>query len=185
MRDVLVPDVVAGILVAIGFLAGLVIAWRRGFRAALPLRNDAFDFEPVRMQLAGSVWKPEPPVETTPLPERLPPSIRWEQGGSRLTGSSPQADGTNWRLEGVVHGFKLICLVRTTSGAQSHPEVWMLRGTPAGDRLCGYRIVWDETGTQLGLRELTLIPTRLPAVEVPAPAAASEGEPLPSVRTLA
>lgn len=147
------PDVLAGLLVAIAFLIGVVIAYRRGFRAALPLQVETFDFLAAQLQLDGSRWRIAVHAEDA---DQFPAEVELQQAGSRLTGQGARPDGTRVQLEGVIHRRRVECLVCRSREETTAPEVWMLDADAADQLLTGYWIGWHRAGFQLLVRELKL-----------------------------
>jgi hypothetical protein len=146
------PDVIAGLVVAIAFLMGLAVAYRRGFHAALPLRCDDLDFLSVGVDLEGTRWK-----RTETQEAELPQSLELQQAGSRLAGTGSDPTGTVWQMEGVIHGSHVECLTRRVRGGDVQPEVWMLHVDAKLQEISGYRIGWDPGGARMALRELNWV----------------------------
>lgn len=156
VRESLVPDVVAGLIVSIAFLAGIAIAYRRGFQAALPFRVAELNFLSTGLGLDDTRWMvpAESPHEVAPL--QLPRMLTWQQAGSRITGRGEQTDGSVWQMEGVVDGTRVLCLANALRGAAAHPSIWLLRADDLQTMLAGYRIEWNETEPTLSVREISL-----------------------------
>lgn len=174
----LLPDIVAGVLVAVGFIVGLVLAYRRGFRDAQNLRSDAFDFLPTRLGLDGTRWRP---VFNEAADTSIQPGIlAFRQVGSRFTANGRDEDGVAWNLEGVVHGQRLWCMIRGHRGERTQTSAWVLVAEQRG-LLTGYSIRWERgRGAPFVMRELRLeqvldanVPAEAPLaddIETPEPA---------------
>ncbi len=178
MPDEVLPDVVAGIVVAAAFLAGLWIAYRQGFRAALPVRSREFDFLEADLALHDSHWRLEEKSTERPSPvASVLPVLHLQQAGSRVTGTGRRADGTAWQVEGIVQGRQILCLTLGWESGQPEPGMLMVRAAPDGKSLTGYRITWDRQGALLSLREVSLAQIAAPSE----PAAGLPGNALTNV----
>lgn len=155
MRESLVPDVVAGFLVALAFLAGIAIAYRRGFQAALPFRTAELNFLSHGLALNDTRWKLPTDSPREPVERGLPRLLAWRQAGSRITGRGEQTDGSVWQMEGVVDGARVLCLANAMRGAASHPSIWLLHADDRQSTLDGYRIEWNGSEPSLSVRELS------------------------------
>lgn len=154
------PDILAGIVVAAAFLAGLWVAYRQGFRAALPVRSREFDFLEAGLALHDSRWLLEGEATDRPNPgASVLPVLHLQQAGSRVTGTGRRADGTAWQVEGIVQGRQINCLTLGWEAGQPEPGMLMLRAAPDGRSFKGYRIAWDRQGALLSLREVSLART--------------------------
>jgi hypothetical protein len=159
-----VSDIVAGLFVAAAFLIAIRVAYRRGFRAALPVRSAEFDHLRSRLELDGSQWTISMGSSADqPDLMALPETLDWSQSGSRVAGRGEAADGTVWEMEGIVEDQQLVSLARSTGGETSRTSVWMLRGDATGDNLTGYWIACDPSGSLMTVRQIFLI--RQSAVE--------------------
>lgn len=158
MPQLLLPDVIAGIIVAGTFLTGLWIAYRRGFRAALPVHSGALDFLATDLSLHDSRWRLD--LESAASLSVTTPSsqtLHLQQAGSRIVGTGRRADGIPWQLEGIVSHRQVTCMTHGLESDTPGPGLLMLRADADGKTLTGYRIAWDRQGSLLSLRELTLV----------------------------
>lgn len=150
------PDVVAGIIVAVVFLTGMGIAYRRGFRAALPVGHERFDDLTTSLSLDNTNWELDIKLsDATSDLDRLRITMRLEQAGSRLIGTGRDTSDREWQLEGICSQRHVLCFLRGSRKQPAGPGIFMLRSNDAGRTLAGYHIAWNADGKSLGLEEIT------------------------------
>lgn len=153
-----IPDIVAGLAVAVTIVIAVWIAYRRGFHAALPIHLSELDFLTTSLALDGTRWTlvKEPSADQL-NPLQLPDVFDWQQVGSRVTGQSGGKGDSIWEVEGIAEGRMLTCVARQPSHTNHRTSVWMLRCNPSGDKLTGYCLCWDAEGSRLSVREFSLV----------------------------
>ncbi len=149
MYGFLTPDVLAGLLLASGFAAGTVWAYRRGRQDALMFPMETFDRLPSRLSLNDTCWCLE---WKQPGTITQPAAMQLQQIGSRLCGTGRDAEGRVWHLEGIAHRRRAWCTVHCAA-VGDQPQTWLIRAV-SRERFLGYAI--QVRGAQLQLRELSL-----------------------------
>ena len=154
MNGIFTPDVLAGLLLASGFVAGMIWAYGRGRQDALAFPMETFDCLPSRLSLNDTCWCLE---WKQPSSRSHPSAMQLQQIGSRLCGTGHDAEGRAWHLEGIVHRRRAWCTVRCAA-AGDQPQTWLIRAV-SRERFLGYAI--QASGPRLQLRELSLTRTSL------------------------